>query len=128
MAQQAAARDWAAGTRRRVPPCSAPTRKARSGSSRRERTSAAPSGGRGLTPQGKLARYGNDGEGSSSGGSSRAPPLQSEDVELVPSGLDDYVHDSDEEEAVLAQVEAISEAESHSRFYREEADAVRQVR
>jgi hypothetical protein len=42
--------------------------------------------------------------------------------------MGDYVHDSDEEEAMLAQVEAISEAESHARFCREEADAVRQVR
>jgi hypothetical protein len=42
----------------------------------------------------------------------------------------DYVHgsDSDEEEAVLAQMKAISEAEAHARFRREEADTVRQVR
>jgi hypothetical protein len=40
----------------------------------------------------------------------------------------DYVHGSDEEEAVMAQTFAISEAEARARFRREEADAVRQVR
>jgi hypothetical protein len=40
----------------------------------------------------------------------------------------DYVHGSDEEDAVMAQTIAISEAEARARFRREEADAVRQVR
>jgi hypothetical protein len=40
----------------------------------------------------------------------------------------DYVHDSDVEEEVLAQLEAIAEADTRARFHREEADAVRQVR
>jgi hypothetical protein len=35
---------------------------------------------------------------------------------------------NDEEEAVLAQTKAVSEAEARERFRREEADAVRQVR
>jgi hypothetical protein len=53
-----------------------------------------------------MARFVNAGEGSSSGGSSRAPLLQSEDDELVPArsstiSAGDYVHGSDEE-AVLA--------------------------
>jgi hypothetical protein len=91
----------------------------------------------GLTPPGKLARYGNAGEGSSSGQSSRAPRLpvaeSSEEDDLVPArsptiSAGDYVHGSDEEEAVLAQTKAVSEAEARARFRREEADAVRQVR
>jgi hypothetical protein len=53
-----------------------------------------------------MARFVNAGEGSWSGGSSRAPLLQSEDDELVPArsstiSAGDYVHGSDEE-AVLA--------------------------
>jgi hypothetical protein len=65
----------------------------------------------GLTPPGKLACYGNAGEGSSSGQSSRAPRLpvaeSSEEDDLVPAwsstiSAGDYVHGSDEEEAVLA--------------------------
>jgi hypothetical protein len=89
----------------------------------------------GLTPPGKLARYGNAGEGSSSGQSSRAPRLplaeSSEEDDLVPArsptiSAGDYVHGSDEEEAVLAQTKAVSEAEARARFRREEADAVRE--
>jgi hypothetical protein len=91
----------------------------------------------GLTPPGKLARYGPAGEGSSSGQSSRAPRLpvaeSEEEDDLVPArsptiSAGDYVHGSDEEEAVLAQAKAISDAEARQRFRREEADAVRQVR
>jgi hypothetical protein len=91
----------------------------------------------GLTPLGKLARFANQGEGSSSGQSSRAPRLpvaaSSEEDDLVPArsptfSAGDYVHGSDEEEAVMAQTFAISEAEARARFRREEADAVRQVR
>jgi hypothetical protein len=68
-------------------------------------------------PPGKLAHYGNAGE----------------EYDLVPArsptiSAGDYVHGSDEEEAVLAQTKAISEAEARARFRREEADAVRQVR
>jgi hypothetical protein len=56
-----------------------------------------------------------------------------EEDDLVPArsptiSAGDYVHDSDEEEAVLAQAKAISDAEARQRFRREEADAVRQVR
>jgi hypothetical protein len=56
-----------------------------------------------------------------------------EEDDLVPArsptfSAGDYVHDSDEEEAVMAQTFAISEAEARARFHREEADAVRQVR
>jgi hypothetical protein len=81
---------------------------------------------------GKLARYGNAGKGSLSGGSSRAPRLpiadSSDDNALIPArsptiSAGDYVHGSDEEEAVLAQTKAISEAEARARFRREEADA-----
>jgi hypothetical protein len=91
----------------------------------------------GLTPPGKLARFGNAGEGSSSGQSSRVPRLpvaeSSEEDDLVPARsptifAGDYVHGSDEEEAVLAQTMAVSEAEARVRFRREEADAVCQVR
>jgi hypothetical protein len=60
----------------------------------------------------ELDRYANAGEGSSSDGSSRAPRLP-------------IAHNSDEEEAVVAQRMAISEAEARARFRREEADAVR---
>jgi hypothetical protein len=85
-----------------------------------------------LGARAQLARFVNAGEGSSSGGSSRAPLLQSEDDELVPArssmiSAGDYVHGSDEQ-AVLAQVDVISEAEARARFYWEEAHAVRQVR
>jgi hypothetical protein len=91
----------------------------------------------GLTPPGKLAPYGNAGEGSSSGHSRRAPRLpaaeSSEEDDLIPArsptiSAGDYVHGSDEEEAVLAQTMAVSEAEARARFRREEADTVRQVR
>jgi hypothetical protein len=72
-----------------------------------------------LTPPGKLARYANGGEGSSSGGSSRAPRLpianSSDDDELVPAwpptfSAGDYIDGSDEEDAVLVQEKAISAA------------------
>jgi hypothetical protein len=85
----------------------------------------------------RLAKYSNIGEGSSSGGSSRppCPPVydNSEDKELVPArertfSAGDYMHGSDEEDVVVAQVAAISEAEARTRFCQEEADAVRQVR
>lgn len=91
----------------------------------------------GLTPPGKLARYGNQAESSSSGQSSHAPrlpvALSVEEDELIPArsptfSAGDYVHGSDEEEAVMAQTFAISEAEARARFRREEADGVRQVR
>jgi hypothetical protein len=86
----------------------------------------------GLTPPGKLDRYANGGEGSSSGGSCRPPlPLvyesSSEDVAPLRLSPGDYVHD-DQEEAVIQQVTAVSEAEAHARFRREEVDAVRQIR
>jgi hypothetical protein len=90
-----------------------------------------------LTPPGKLARFANQGEGSSSGQSSCAPRLpvaaSSEEDDLVPArsptfSAGDYVHNSDEEESVMAQTFAISAAEARERFRREEADAVRQVR
>jgi hypothetical protein len=53
----------------------------------------------------------------------------SEEDDLVPArsptiSAGDYVHGSDEEEAVLAQTKAVSEAEARARFRREEADAV----
>jgi hypothetical protein len=56
-----------------------------------------------------------------------------EEDDLVPArspaiSAGDYVHGSDEEEAVLAQAKAINDAEARQRFRREEADAVRQVR
>lgn len=91
----------------------------------------------GVTPPGKLAKYGNDDEGSSSGGSSRPPRPSvydsSNEEELVPArettfSAGDYMHGSDEEDAVVAQVAAISAAEARARFRWEEADAVRQVR
>jgi hypothetical protein len=37
----------------------------------------------------------------------------------------DYVYDDQEEDAVIAQVAAISEAEARARWRREEADPVR---
>jgi hypothetical protein len=73
----------------------------------------------------------------SSGQSSHAPRLpvadSSDDDDLVPArsptfSAGDYVHGSDEEDAVLAQTKAISEAEARQRFRREEAEAVRLVR
>jgi hypothetical protein len=56
-----------------------------------------------------------------------------EEDDLVPArsptfSAGDYVHGSDEEEAVMAQTFAISEAEARVRFRREEANTVRQVR
>nr|XP_051211956.1 uncharacterized protein LOC127329488 [Lolium perenne] len=64
------------------------------------------------------------------------PPFiydRSDEEELVPAleptySAGDYVHGSDEEDAAVAQVAAISAAEARARFRREEADAVRQVR
>jgi hypothetical protein len=91
----------------------------------------------GITPPGKLAKYGNGGEGSSSGGSNcpPRPPVydSSDEEELVPTreptfSAGDYVHGSDEEDAVVAQVAAISAVEAHARFHREVADAIRKVR
>jgi hypothetical protein len=91
----------------------------------------------GLTPLGKLARYVNGSEGSSAGGSSRPPwpPVydSSDEEELVPPreptfSAGDYVHGSDEEDAIIAQVAAITEAEARASWHREEVDAVRQVR
>ncbi|KAK1663970.1 hypothetical protein QYE76_052129 [Lolium multiflorum] len=82
----------------------------------------------------KLARFANQGERSSSGQSSRAPRLpvaaSSEEDDLVPArsptfSAGDYVHVSDEEEAVMAQTFAISAAEARARFRWEEADTVR---
>jgi hypothetical protein len=57
----------------------------------------------------------------------------SDDENLVPAwsptiSAGDYVHDIDEEEAVLTQPKAVSKAEARARFRREEEDAVRQVR
>jgi hypothetical protein len=57
----------------------------------------------------------------------------SDEDDLVPArsptfSAGDYVHGSDEEEAVLAQTKAVSAVEARARFRREEADAVRQVR
>jgi hypothetical protein len=81
----------------------------------------------GLTPPGKLARYGNTGEGSSYSQSSRAPVVDSsDDADLVPArsptiSSKDYAHGIDEEEAVLAQTKAVSEAEARARFRREES-------
>lgn len=89
----------------------------------------------GLTPPGKLARYARSGEGSSSG--SCRPPLppvadssSDDEDDAAPLRLSsgDFVHDSDEEEAVIHQVSVVSVAEARARFRREEADAVRQVR
>jgi hypothetical protein len=64
-----------------------------------------------LTHPGKLAKYGNGGEGSSSGGSSRPPwpPVydSSDEEELIPAreptfSAGDYVHGFDEEDAAVA--------------------------
>nr|XP_051211603.1 formin-like protein 13 [Lolium perenne] len=90
----------------------------------------------GLTPPGKLARYINAGEGSSSGQSSRAPRLpvadSSDDDDLIPArsptfSAGDYVHGSDEEDAVLAQTKAIGRGGGSRALRREEAEAVRLV-
>jgi hypothetical protein len=66
----------------------------------------------GLTPPGKLAKYGNNGgKGSSSGGSSLLPRLPiydgSEEEELVSTweptfSAGDYVHGSNKEDVVIA--------------------------
>jgi hypothetical protein len=88
-------------------------------------------------PPGKLARYANSGEGSSSGVSSRAlaPPVadSSEEEEEEAStrtilNSADYVLNDDEETTVIQQVAVISEAEARARFHHEEAEAVRAVR
>ncbi|KAK1653713.1 hypothetical protein QYE76_071518 [Lolium multiflorum] len=81
----------------------------------------------------KLARYGNGGEGSFSGSSTRAPRATVEEEDLVPArspifSVGDYVHGSDEEDAAIAQVVTITKAEAQARWRWEEADAVRQVR
>jgi hypothetical protein len=74
-------------------------------------------------PPGKLDRYGNAGEGSLSSQSSRTPRLpvaySSDDEDLIPArsptiSAGDYVHGSDEEEAVLTQTKAVSEAEARA--------------
>jgi hypothetical protein len=88
----------------------------------------------GLTPPGKLARYANCSEGSSSGGScySLAPPVNknNEEEKEAPRGVfnrGNNVLNEEEEETAIQQVAVISEAEAHTRFRREEERAVRQA-
>ncbi|KAK1668735.1 hypothetical protein QYE76_056894 [Lolium multiflorum] len=84
----------------------------------------------------KLTRYAATRPRAPPPASNRAPRLpvaaSFEEDDLVPArsptfSVGDYVHGSDEEEAVMAHTFTISEAEARARFRREEADAVRQI-
>jgi hypothetical protein len=86
----------------------------------------------GLTPPGKLARYANSSEGSSSRGScwTLAPPIDDSSEEEEAPRRDifnsgDYILNDDEEATVIQLVAVISEAEARARFHREEANTFR---
>jgi hypothetical protein len=54
---------------------------------------------------------------------------EKKDAPLAPTfSTSNYVHDDREEEAVIAQLATVSEAEAGARFRQEEADAIHQVR
>ncbi|KAK1606619.1 hypothetical protein QYE76_030292 [Lolium multiflorum] len=129
------ARDWAVAIRRRICLSSAPRRSGGSGSGARARAIGALAADQlGLTPSGSsrrrqprrglLLRAVEPRTVAARSGEQRGRRLR---PRLFAYRLRrDYVHGSDEEEAVMAQTFAIREAEARVRFRREEANTVRQ--